>query len=329
MSITIVYDRKFIKCGDLLYVPMALYGSSNCTTMNWRTGREVRERDWGLFMVDEKMLLTTEADMLEAVNKVYPKDAEEGESFVFRGQHLSKAEAYRFFENGIRNAESLESILWNNPATSLAGELRTYVGDFEYSYELSWKEEYMHDTADVEAWITKAKRRKAELTRNHLVSNVYILLRFTCSEPLKSSPVKDPLVPCVAYKIQKHRKVFLANVTDNSVSYDFDFAKAQVFANVEEAHDAIGQWARKGVHIIEASKVKPMKEDEKDYVLSLSNLGSQVFVTKKTRGCVYFTHGITSQTKRFASEKEALKWYESKIGNRFPELSNPTVIKTT
>ena len=72
MSHQIIYNRLFIKAIDkdnsVLYIPMVLSGSNNCTQINDK-GREIRERSWynSKFLTNDK-IFETETNILKKID---------------------------------------------------------------------------------------------------------------------------------------------------------------------------------------------------------------------------------------------------------------------
>jgi hypothetical protein len=69
MSVTIIYDYQFIKINDKYFIPVLYYGSSNCTMMSPKTGREVLAKDWCSTRFDNKKLITTLDDVIKSIDE--------------------------------------------------------------------------------------------------------------------------------------------------------------------------------------------------------------------------------------------------------------------
>ncbi len=130
MSHTIIYNRLFIKAKDKngvnYYVPMLLAGSNNCTQINERTGKEIRERSWSSFKwaaggkniaTEQEILTKIDEDRLEMMkNNSEYDDKNYGyySSIRFSGRSCSSTtfSAFRsYFENGMKNAYTIEELL--------------------------------------------------------------------------------------------------------------------------------------------------------------------------------------------------------------------------
>jgi hypothetical protein len=66
MSYEIVYNRQFLKI-DGKIIPLALYGSNNCT--EYHNGRERREREWYsmYFNAGNQIIAVTEEEILNTI----------------------------------------------------------------------------------------------------------------------------------------------------------------------------------------------------------------------------------------------------------------------
>jgi len=139
MSHTIIYNRLFIKATDEdnvdYYVPMILCGSSNCTQISEKTGREILERSWNSFKwatggknlaTEQEILSIIDKDRLErmeyaAKNVEKYKDQSWAyddknygyhSSIRFSGRSYITFSAFRsYFENGMKNAYTIEELL--------------------------------------------------------------------------------------------------------------------------------------------------------------------------------------------------------------------------
>lgn len=144
MSHTIIYNRLFVKATDKnginYFVTMLLSGSNNCSQINQRTGREIRERSWkgwkyfteGKLMATEQEILTNiDKERLERMNRAEENVKQYNDtswayddknygyhsSIRFSGRSCSGTSfsAFRsYFENGMKNALTIEQLLEHN-----------------------------------------------------------------------------------------------------------------------------------------------------------------------------------------------------------------------
>lgn len=331
MSYTIVYDRRFLKCGEL-YIPMALFGDNNVTEYDYRSKREVRVRRWDTFIYSDDMLLASADKIMEIVNQFHPKGSHTGESFVFHGKWMDDAAAYRWFENGIKDAMSIEDIAWQTNQNTLVGEIRVYQEGFSYDSVLSSMQEYLHSTKEITEWVENAKKRKAELFANKQAKSVYICLGFIGTDSLRVSVIRNRTEPYVAQsrQISMGRAVKLSYVEkfDSSrTTYTEDIDKAYVFKDIEDAYAAIPRWVRDYIKLVPLSKAKAVQEKPKgEYVLTAVLYGRRVYIQKRTRRSTFYTIDLEAGTKRFPSEKEALRWFKDKLEGK-SHFSDPVVEK--
>ena len=331
MSYTIVYDRRFLKCGEL-YIPMALFGDNNVTEYDFRSKREVRVRRWDTFVYSDEMLLAPAGKIMEIVNQFHPKGSHTGESFVFHGKWMDDAAAYRWFENGIKDAMSIEDIAWQTNQNTLVGEIRVYQEGFSYDSVLSSMQEYLHSTKEITEWVENAKKRKAELFANKQAKSVYICLGFIGTDSLCVSVIRNRTEPYVAQsrRISMGRAVKLSYVEkfDSSrTTYTEDIDKAYVFKDIEDAYAAIPRWVRDYIKLVPLSKAKAVQEKPKgEYVLTVVLYGRRVYIQRRTRRSTFYTIDLEAGTKRFYSEKEALRWFKDKLEGK-SHFSDPVVEK--
>lgn len=331
MSYTIVYDRRFIKCGEL-FIPMALFGDNNVTEYDYRSKREVRVRRWDTFVYSDEMLLAPAGKIMEIVSQFHPKKSNTGESFVFHGKWMDDAATYRWFENGIKDAMSIEDIAWQTNQNTLVGEIRVYQEGFSYDSALSSKQEYLHSTKEITEWVENAKKRKAELLANAQAKSVYICLGFIGTDPLHVSVIKNRTEPYVAQcrRLSMGRAVklsYVEKIDSSRTTYTEDIDKAYVFKDIEDAYAAIPRWVRDYIKLVPLSTAKAAQGKPKgEYVLTAVIYGHRVYIQRRTSRSTYYTSYLEAGTKRFHSEKEALRWFKDKLEGK-SHFSDPVVEK--
>lgn len=118
MSYEIVYERVFVKVPigvETCVLPLVLTGSNNCYEAGGR-GRDRRERDWGLLAVKKSefqerygipVVILDDAD--EYVEQ-FINDEDDSEFFKYNGKWVDGASFRRFWNNGLKNAMTIEEI---------------------------------------------------------------------------------------------------------------------------------------------------------------------------------------------------------------------------
>ena len=321
MSYTIVYDRRFLKCRDR-YIPLALSGDNKVTEINYSTGREVRCRSWSTFIYDYDMLLGTAEKIMEIVAKYHPKDSHNGEGFKFHGNWMDDAAAYRFSENGIRDAMTIEDIAWQTGENCLIGEIRVYQKDYTYDKDLSSKQAYLHTSDEIYEWVENAKKVRQEILDAGKANSAYVCLGFSGPRPLKVSVIRDRNIPYIAEyrkRLGKGRlvKSYVEQADSSRMSYTQDHEKAMVFHNIDDAYLRIPRWARDSIALVPAGTVtKRVERAPSKYILTAVLHGRRVIIERRTRGSTYYTSVVTENTKRFRTEAAALKWFDEMLSGR-------------
>lgn len=330
MSHTIVYDRRFLKCGDR-FIPMCLWGDSNVTTTNFRTGKEIRAREWKPFIYSDDMILGTEEEIMKIVLKFHPASSSDDSGGVeFHGKYLNDAEMVRFFRNGIAGAITLEDLFMQTSLSCITGKLIVYDMECNRDPEAEGESCYIRSSAELIDWVDQAKLRKLNILSGSQ-RHVYIMLDFGYfADPLKVSPVRDRTSPVVAYEKNSRRgqRNYVKGFTDTSTSYTLDFTEAFIFDNIDDAYARLPRWSKENLYFCEAKKAEVTAAAEPGkYVLSALYLGSRVYFLKKTRSKIYFSRIKANDLKRFHSEKEAKKWFVEKVQSSQPLFTDPEVVK--
>lgn len=319
MSIEIVYDRKFIRCGDR-FIPFCLYGSNNCTQFNYRTGREILERSWSTFTYGDDMLLATADDLMAIVRKYNPGPG--GEHFRWRGELLSDEQVVKFYEQGIKGAVTVEELIEQTGST-----VHCDLGAYEYNDDADQYPEqdrflhttfktrfdtYPRTTGELVDWINRMKEEKAAWLKTGKVKYVYIQVRYTSIEPITCYPVKQINGPCIA----RGRYGYIVDASPTSVSYDKEAKRAKVFPDSETAYLYVRQNRNAG-----AIRLSPWKEPTPGVVISVLRGGTRIYVQKLTRKHLYFAY-TAKCAKQFASEAIARAWADKHLW-KYPSVSDP------
>lgn len=109
MGYEIVYNKQFLKI-DGKIIPLALHGSSNCYEP-LPNGRQRREREWNAIYVggSNKPIAATEAEIMKEI-EAYCDGGEYQEHFMQYGKWVDDKSLIRFFQNGIKNAKTIEEL---------------------------------------------------------------------------------------------------------------------------------------------------------------------------------------------------------------------------
>lgn len=312
MSYTIVYDRLFIRAADR-YIPMCLYGCNNVT--EYVNGRWVRERSWKLFSYCDEMILADKVTLMFEVRCRHTGEC--SQSFKFGSRWLDDAAVVRFYENGIKNAVTIEEIKEQNHSGVLHCYLSCWSKDLR---ETTTFEEYLRTSEDLIKWITEAKGKKAKMLSSEEWSSIYICCGFSGREPMRVTSLSKETGPVIA-KDGKHGYVSSIGSDKSGWSSSPDIEKALVFANAVEAYDRLPDAT---FSIIPARRKR--NAVNKVWVLSACLSDRVVYIDHLTQKKCKYVFEATKAEKRFASKKDALKWYEEKIHTRYPALTDPVAV---
>lgn len=248
MSYEIVYERQFVKvplpnCDEPWILPLTLHGSNNCTEMTYN-GRERRERHWSgiYFNGGNQLPVEAPAVMMKKIESFCGGAYQE--HFKRNGKWVDDAGLIRFFNNGIKNAKTIEELneLSRYPV-ELNGYLSIWVG------------------SDNKREMMKSIRSSAELVQFILDAKVRIMNRAD----------NEQIYVCIAFTGEK------------AVPYPKEVMKRAV------------------------------KEYENEYwVLDCKYHGDNIFIEKLTARHLTYTRS-PERARKFETEKEALKWIETKL----------------
>lgn len=311
MGYTIVYDRLFLRAEDM-YIPICLYGSSNCT--EYVNGREVLERSWDSFSYCDEMLLAKAETMMREVRARHTGGVTD--NFKFRSKWLDDDAVIRFFENGIKSAVTIEEIKYQlGSMEALHAYLYCWPTGDERASRLMDKN--LQTSEEIIQWTTDAKRKKAEMLKSGAWKTVYICYGFYGRTPKKVNPHINIDTPVIA----KNKYGYVSEISQNKQSWSAtqDKTKALVFANSRAAYLALPQ-SSSVFNLHPADKKNTAK---RDWVLSVQRFGSTAYIHKLTSRKCSLVRCASNAGRRFASSDEALKWFEEKIRPRFPGLTDP------
>lgn len=109
MSYSIVYNKQFLKIDEKI-IPLVLCGDSNCYE-SLPNGRKRRERQWYslYFNSTNEPIAATEKEIMKRV-KSHCGGEQYQEHFVQNGKWIDDKGLIRFFQNGIKNAKTIEEL---------------------------------------------------------------------------------------------------------------------------------------------------------------------------------------------------------------------------
>lgn len=331
MGYTIVYDRLFLRCGER-YIPFCLYGASNCTQISYKTGKEILERTWHTFVYCDDMILGTAEQIMGIVRK--QNEGDYSDHFKFHSNWLDGTQVIKFFENGLKNAVTVEE-LRQQAQESLRCFISAYIPDpdaNDYPVDERWKHEhheeratkYPKTTNELIEWITYAKAEKEKMISSGESRSAYINIQCASEEPLTVYPHESLSEPCLLYSARM--KGYIASLSKNSAAFapKEHWEKATVFANAEDAYLAVEAFPFLGaVRIVPLRQLQQGRERNR-VILSVLTNGTRKYIEKKTPRWIYFTQA-KERAKRFPSESATLKWYKEKIENRVAGATAPEI----
>lgn len=308
MSYTIMYGKQFIKTTRGI-IPMALYGSNNCT--EFVNGREVRERHWGVYANGQ-----TEFHPQEYLKWLQGFcGGSYQEHFMQNSKWVDDAALIRWAKNGIKNAMTLEEIKEYNPWQTL--NCRIYI-----SYENRTSPIICQTTQELEAWLDSAYKQIEEIKAKSK-DEPFVVLWFDGREKL-NAPSKDKTPQGKVIALVRGRG-YITYIKDNSYSYSNDASKAKVFDNVEQARIAFAELRfhfQGKVQFVDAKK----KDECRDYCIMVQTktCSSGLYLKTRVRGSLKLTTAIDG-TMRFPTEKAAEK-YIGKLQGRYLNIADYKVI---
>jgi len=109
MSYEIVYNKQFLKI-DGKIIPLILHGSNNCYEI-LSDGRQRRKREWSTIYIggSNRSIVSTEAEIMKEI-KSCCDGGEYQEHFVQNRKWVNDKGLIRFFQNGIKNAKTIEEL---------------------------------------------------------------------------------------------------------------------------------------------------------------------------------------------------------------------------
>lgn len=109
MSYEIVYNKQFLKINGKI-IPLTLHGSNNCYDV-LPNGRQRREREWDAIYIggSNRQIAATESEIIKEIESCCD-GGEYQEHFMQNGKWVDDKGLIRFFQNGIKNAKTIEEL---------------------------------------------------------------------------------------------------------------------------------------------------------------------------------------------------------------------------
>lgn len=206
MSYTIEYDRIFLR-STAGYTPLWLAGDSNCYEGSGKSQRRVRS--WSIF---QHLLGVSEEELLASIKPMLGGSFQE--HWMRNSKWINDDGLVSWVKSGCRNAVTIEQLLEAN-------RMRAFRCCLMDGYWSTAAEEYVQTTAELDAWISAAKKAMAE---NH---KLYPKIVLNYGERVRH-PSKDrgenELVAV------KHKNRFVCARGDKSISTNSDRKQAMIFS---------------------------------------------------------------------------------------------------
>ena len=320
MSYDIIYGRQFIRTTRGI-IPLVLGGSNNCTM--FYGGKEIRERHWFVPYGDD-WIDCPEAALLEKAEKRLggPERSKE-ECLVIGSKWVNCGEFLRYLQNGVKNARPIEEIGNLRPGQHLSCLLAHYK-----TIDAPWERELQQDirtTSELELWIDRAKKRKAELLANGAAKCICIWISLQGIRPLcidraaKSSGISGAV-------LAKYKGHYVERVDGRRVQICDSIARALEFESIEAAKILLPTLSSPYRFVSVKNKAK---DAEKRCVLRVTEgLRAGLYLRRRCARSLYFTDDAKN-AKRFSSESAAEKWFAEHIGSRFPGVEAVESIRLT
>lgn len=240
MSYEIVYNKQFLKI-DGKIIPLTLCGSSNCYE-SLLNGRQRREREWNAIYIEKSnnSIAATEAEIMKEIESYC--GGEYREHFMQNGKWVDDKGLIRFFQNGIKNAKTIEELK----------EYYFFMG--MYGYFSIWEE--MDNTIENRVEINSSDdlRKFLEAAQNRIDNRadkegVYICLKYYNEkfEPRvkQERKAKERLTDYFAIKIG-NRDNYLVKLTSRRIRHTSLCNLTKQFKTEKEANKYMEKLKEKG-----------------------------------------------------------------------------------
>ena len=280
MSFQKFYGRQFVKLTEGQYMPLVLWGASNCC--EFVNGREVFERYWSSLGPDEITTVEKFTKWIAGYVSTYP----DTEIWKNGSRWVSWKQIPRWANNAFSKALTIEEIHY------MTGKRLTIVLN-DKQHKLIKK---------VDAKTTAEILEFFEFYENMPVTerrNSYIYYDFGTREPLKIPKVD--ISGKVVVKDRKNKSYLCSYLAGKELNFSRDPNKALVFENAEEALAQLGRGWK--IKIVSA---KSLEEAKKPKYFAIYT-GYHGFVKERSKSRIYFTRDIKF-AKLFKTEKQAQKY---------------------
>jgi len=227
MSYTIVYNRKFLKIDDKI-IPLALYGSNNCYEVTIG-GRERREREWNPMYFSRNCNIAKSVDeIMDKIDSLCAGGYQE--HFMRNGKWVDDKSLVRFFQNGIKEAKTIEEMHKEYFFNGLRG------------YISVWDKTGNHISNRVEVSSSETLREfltlaQARLDKRVEDEEIYICLQYYDEEfkaKVKRGTVVKPKLSNY-YVIKVNNVGYFIKQTSRNLRYGYAMGQAKQFATEREA----------------------------------------------------------------------------------------------
>lgn len=280
MSYQKFYGRQFVKFTNGRYIPLVLWGASNCC--EFVNGREVLERHWSTFGPDE---ITTVEKFTKWISG-YVKTSPDMEVWKNGSKWVSWKQMLRWADNAFSKALTIEEIY------SITGRRLTIILN-DKQHKLIKRVDAKTTTEIIEFFefyvnMPDIERRKT-----------YLCYEFGTREPLKIPKANTNERVAVKDRANKH---YLCRYTQGKeLTFSSDPEEALVFENAEAAIEAIGRYWN--VKFVSESSLEEAKKPKYFAIYT----GYHGFVERRSKSRLYFTRD-KKYAKLFKTEKQAQKY---------------------
>lgn len=312
MSYEILYGRQFIDLQNGTYIPMILSGSNNCTM--FRNGREVRERHWWPYLSRPALTLDEMRKHANEVALAHP----DSEWFMRGGKWMFTSDIPHWIESGIKSARTIEELA--SHSYPLQCRVIIYDNTIPYGNKGYCREEvceYIKTTEGLIEWI----RRYEEIKKSARGTEaIYPMMSFMTFESLNLGAKLKPGSPVVC----KRGNQYLSHY-DIGRGYTFssDADEAIVFESEEDFQLKLAG------HRIDKYRLVAPPKPKKDKPIAIQIAGGSYagyYIEKLTRSRLHFT-GHQKYARRFSTEKEAQRFIDEKLKDRFRACYGYNIIK--
>lgn len=240
MSYEIVYNKQFLNI-DGKIIPLTLCGSSNCYEL-LPNGRQRREREWNAIYISKgnKQIAATETDIMKEIESCC--GGEYQEHFMQNGKWVDDKGLIRFFQNGIKNAKTIEELKEEYFFRGMCG----YFSIWQEMDNTIENRVEINSSDDLRKFLEAAQNRIDNRTNKE---GVYICLKYY-NEKFESKvkperKVKERLTDYFAIKVG-NRDSYLVKLTSRRIRYTLLCDLTKQFKTEKEADKYVEKLKEKG-----------------------------------------------------------------------------------